>query len=164
MSINAIDRIYNSLIGEDEYGDFPETEATRRKLKAYVMSNLLSEDDEEAHKQWLELEKVVSEFAMVNERQGFIFGFNYAVGLLTGNEGRYRSNRLDENIQDEYSTLTVERIDRTDRVMDILKEHVPKEKYDNAVDTLCACLDETKYAVFEQGFLRGIAAMKGGNI
>lgn len=69
MSINAIDRIYNSLIGEDEYGDFPETEAARRKLKAYAMSNLLSEDDEEMHRQWLELEKIVSEFGMVSGQQ-----------------------------------------------------------------------------------------------
>ena len=34
----------------------------------------------------------------------------------------------------------------------------------DVVDTLCVCIENTKYAVFEQGFLRGIAAEKGGNM
>ena len=38
-----------------------------------------------------------------------------------------------------------------------------KEKYTDVVDVLCVCIDETKYAVFEQGFIRGIVAVKGGN-
>ena len=54
--------------------------------------------------------------------------------------------------------------DKTDPVVDILKEYVPEEKFAHAADTLCVCIENTKYAVFEQGFLRGIAAEKGGNI
>lgn len=58
MNISAIDKIYNYLSGEKDYADLPETEKARKKVKAYAMSDLLSADDEEAHKQWIELEKV----------------------------------------------------------------------------------------------------------
>lgn len=164
MSISAIDKIYNSLSEADDYVDFPETESARKKLKAYLMENILSADDEEAHKQWLDLEKVISEFGVENERQGFILGFRYAVELLVRGEKPGGRGRLDENIKEEYSTLAVERTDKTEPVVDILKEYVPKEKFEDAVDTLGVCIENTKYAVFEQGFLRGIAAEKGGNI
>lgn len=164
MSISAIDKIYNSLSEADDYVDFPETESARKKLKAYLMENILSADDEEAHKQWLDLEKVISEFGVGYERQGFILGFRYAVELLVRGEKPGGKGRLDENIRDEYATLTVEKIDKTDPVVDILKEYIPEDRFDDVVDKLCDCLDETKYAVFEQGFLRGIAAEKGGSI
>lgn len=50
MNISAIDKIYNYLSGEKDYVDLPETEHARKKVKAYAMSDLLSADDEEAHK------------------------------------------------------------------------------------------------------------------
>lgn len=164
MSISAIDKIYNYLSGEKDYVDLPETEQARKKVKAYAMSYLLSEDDEEAHKQWLGLEKVVSEFGIESERQGFIYGFRYASELFVRNENPCNRSRLDENIRDEYSTFAVDGAERIDEFADILKEHVPEEKYGDVMDSLCVCLERTKYAVFEQGFLRGIAAEKGGNI
>lgn len=164
MGISMIEKIYNSLMDDDAYGDLPETKEARKKLKTYVMDNLLSSDDEESYRQWMELERIVSEFGMVNEQQGFIFGFNYAVELLTRGWRQCNSGKLDESIRSEYSTLTVGKINKMDKVEDILKEHVPEEKLGNTVDTLCSCLEETKYAVFEQGFLRGVAAMKSGNI
>ncbi len=108
-------------------------------------------------------ERIVSEFGMVNEQQGFIFGFNYAIELLTRGWKPCNSGKLDENIRSEYSTLAVGKINKMDKVEDILKEHVPEEKLRNVMDTFCLCLDETKHAVFEQGFLWGIATMKGGN-
>ena len=165
MNISAIDKIYNYLSGEKDYVDLPETEAARRKVKAYLMGNILSADDEEAHKQWVELEKEISDFGIESERQGFIYGFRYASELFVRNEKPFGCmSRLDETIKEEYSMLAVEGADKTDPVVDILKEYVPKEKFENAVDTLCVCIEKTKYAVFEQGFLRGIAAEKGGNI
>ncbi|MBD5472821.1 MAG: hypothetical protein HDR20_07970 [Lachnospiraceae bacterium] len=164
MGISMIEKIYNSLMDDEAYGDLPETEEARKKLKTYVMNNLLSSDDEESYRQWMELERTVSEFGIVNEQQGFIFGFNYAVELLTKGRKQCISGKLDENIKSEYSTLAVGKINKMDKVEDILKEYVPEGKLSNAIDTFCSCLDETKYAVFEQGFLRGIAAMKGGNI
>ena len=164
MGISMIEKIYNSLMDDDAYGDLPETEEARKKLKTYVMNNLLSSDGEESYRQWMGLERTVSEFGMVNEQQGFIFGFNYAVELLTKGWKQRNSDKLDENIRSEYSTLTVGKINKMDKVEDIIKEYVPEEKLKNTMDTFCSCLDETKYAVFEQGFLRGIATMKGGNI
>lgn len=165
MNTGAIDKIYNYLSGEKEYVDLPETEAARKKVKAYAMGNLLSADDEESHKQWVELEKEISDFGIESERQGFIYGFRYAVELLIRGEKPFGClNRLDESIKEEYSMMAVEGADKTDPVVDILKEYVPEEKFGDAVDTLCVCIEKTKYAVFEQGFLRGIAAEKGGNI
>lgn len=164
MGISMIEKIYNSLMDDDAYGDLPETKEARKKLKTYVMDDLLSSDDEESHMQWMGLERIVSEFGMVNEQQGFIYGFNYAVELLTRGWRQCNSGKLDESIKSEYSTLTVGKINKMDKVGEILKEHVPEEKLGNAVDTLCSCLEETKYAVFEQGFLRGVAAVKGGNV
>ncbi len=164
MGLKAIDRIYNSLMGTEEYGDLPETKDARKKLKAYVMGNIFSADDEEAHEQWMGLEGILSEYAMVNERQGFLFGFRYAVELLTVDRTCNVESRLDENIRNEYSTLAVERCDRLEPVVDILRHYVPKEEFNAAMDEFCACTEDTKYAVFEQGFLRGIAAGKGGAI
>ena len=165
MNISAIDKIYNYLSGEKDYVDLPETEKAMKKVKAYAMSDLLSADDEESHEQWIGLEKVVSEFGVESERQGFIYGFRYACELFVRNEKPcVCTSRLDESIKEEYSMIAVEGADKTDPVVDILKEYVPEEKFAHAVDTLCVCIENTKYAVFEQGFLRGIAAEKGGNI
>ena len=50
------------------------------------MGNILSADDEEAHKQWVELEKEISDFGIESERQGFIYGFRYASELFVRNE------------------------------------------------------------------------------
>lgn len=55
-------------------------------------------------------------------------------------------------------------LSETEEARKKVKEYVPEDKFDDVVDKLCDCLDETKYAVFEQGFLRGIAAEKGGSI
>ena len=165
MNTGAIDKIYNYLSGEKDYVDLPETEQARKKVKAYAMSNLLSSDDEEAHKQWIGMEKAVSEFGVESERQGFIYGFRYASELFVRNEKPCACmSRLDENIQSEYSTLAVERCDRLVPAEDILRYYVPKEEFNSVMDEFCACVEDTKYAVFEQGFLRGIAAEKGGNI
>ena len=40
MGISMIEKIYSSLMDDDAYGDLPETEAARKKLKTYVMNNL----------------------------------------------------------------------------------------------------------------------------
>ena len=56
MNTGAIDKIYNYLSGEKDYVDLPETEKAMKKVKAYAVSDLLSADDEEAHKQWIGLD------------------------------------------------------------------------------------------------------------
>ena len=83
MNIGVIDKIYNYLSGQVDYVGLMETEAARKKVKAYLMCNILST---EAHKQWVGLEGGISEFGMENERQGFIYGFRYAVELLVRGE------------------------------------------------------------------------------
>lgn len=137
MNISAINKIYNYLSGEKDYVDLPETEDARKKVKAYAMSDFFSADDEEAHKQWIGLEKVVSEFGVESERQGFIYGFRYASELFVRNEKPYVCmSRLDGSIKEEYSMLAVEGADKTDPVVDILKEYVPEENFGDVVDTL----------------------------
>ena len=164
MNIKAVEKIYDNLSVLVDYVEFPELKAARKKLKAYLMENILSSDDEEAHRQWLELDGEIADYGIEYERQGFLYGFDYAIELLIRGGKPCNKGKLDESIQEEYSSLAVEGTDKTDPVIDILKEYVPKEKFDNAVDTLCACVEKTKYAVFEQGFLRGIAAEKGNNL
>ena len=115
MNISAIDKIYNYLSGEKDYADLPETEKARKKVKAYAMSDLLSADDEESHEQWIGLEKVVAEFGVESERQGFIYGFKYVMGLFTQDQKPcVCMNRLDESIKEEYSMIAVEGADKTD--------------------------------------------------
>ena len=127
MNISAIDKIYNYLSGEKDFVDLPETEQARKKVKAYAMSDLFSADDEESHEQWIGLEKVVSEFGVESERQGFIYGFRYACELFVRNEKPcVCTSRLDESIKEEYSMLAVEGADKTDPVVDILKEYQKK--------------------------------------
>ena len=99
MNISAIDKIYNYLSGEKDYVDLPETEKARKRVKAYAMSDHFSSDDEEAHKQWIGLEKVVSEFGVESERQGFLYGFRYACELFVRNEKPcVCTSRLDESM------------------------------------------------------------------
>lgn len=57
MGKSVIDKLYGSLLDDQDYKDFPETEEARKKVKAYIMRTYLSDDDEEAHKQWMELER-----------------------------------------------------------------------------------------------------------
>ena len=164
MSMSTVDRLYSSLINDLHYKDLPETEAARKKFKASVMSDYFSTDSETAHKQWLGMEKLVEEAACANEHQGFIYGFRMALGLFIDSESPYGKSQFDEHIRSEYSTLIVSDLDRTDQVVDILKEHIPESRLEDAINTLCACVNDTKYAVFEQGFLRGIAVARGDGI
>ncbi|MDE6203761.1 MAG: hypothetical protein K2G19_09840, partial [Lachnospiraceae bacterium] len=90
--------------------------------------------------------------------------FRLAMGLFIGNERPYGKSQFEEHIRSEYSTLMVSDLDRTDQVVDILKEHIPESELEEAINTLCSCVNDTKYAVFEQGFLRGIAVARGDGI
>ncbi len=162
--MSTIERLYSSLINDIDYKDLPETEKARNKVKTCIMGGYLSKDSEEARKQWLELEKMIADIACVNEHQGFVYGFRLAMGLFISNERPYGKSQFEEHIRSEYSTLMVSDLDRTDQVVDILKEHIPESELEEAINTLCACVNDTKYAVFEQGFLRGIAVARGDGI
>ncbi len=165
MNMGIVDRLYHSMINDIDYKDLLETEKARDKVKAYVTSRHFSKDEEEAFQQWLEMEKLISEVACANKHQRFLYGFRMAMGLFVNLKSPYgEKSRLDENIRSEYSTLAVDGIDKADLVVNLLKENLPEEKLKDAVDTLCVSLDETKYAAFEQGFIRGIAVAKGGEL
>lgn len=163
MCKSIIDRLYDSMINDLDYKDLPETEKARNQLRNCVMGHF-GTDDEEAYNQWMSLEKEVEEVACANERQGFIYGFRHAMRLFMDSGHIYGRDRLDENIRCEYSTLAVEAIDKIDKSVDILKQHLPEKEFSETVDTMCASLNDVKYAAFEQGFLRGIAVAKAGSI
>ena len=164
MNMGILDRLYHSMINDIDYKDLPETEAARDKVKAYIVGGHFSKDDEEAFQQWQEFEGLAAEVACANEHQGFLYGFQMAMGLFISLKSPYGKSRLDEHIRSEYSTLAVDGIDKANRVVSLLKENLPEEKLSEAVDTLCVSLDETKYAAFEQGFIRGIAVAKGSGL
>ncbi len=69
MSKSVIDRLYNSMINDLDYKDLPETERARNQLRSCVMGH--------------------SEVACVNEYQGFVYDFRYAIGLFTGGRDIY---------------------------------------------------------------------------
>ena len=163
VSKGIIDRLYDSMINDLEYKDLPETEKARNQLRSQVMGNS-GADDEEAYKQWMSLEKPVEALACANEYQGFVYGFRHAMGLFMDSGHIYGRDRLEENIHCEYSTLAVDAIDKVDKSVDILKQHLPEKEFSETVDTMCASLSDVKYAAFEQGFLRGIAVAKAGSI
>ena len=84
---------------------------------------------------------------------------------LNGNEqDDVESKRLDRIITSEYSTDTVANI--IDSVQDtysnMLCEFVPEDKLEEINDKINIYVVEMSRAVFEQGFIRGIAVAKGG--
>lgn len=74
------------------------------------------------------------------------------------------SKRLDRIITSEYSTNTVAAIINSipDNYSDTLKECVPDDKFLELDELINEYITLVSRAVFEQGFLRGVAADKGG--
>lgn len=84
---------------------------------------------------------------------------------LNGNEqDDVESKRLDRIITSEYSTDTVANIIDSveDTYSDMLCEFVPEDKLEEINDKINIYVVEMSRAVFEQGFIRGIAVAKGG--
>lgn len=76
------------------------------------------------------------------------------------------SKRLDHIITSEYSTDTVAAIINiiTDNYSDMLKECVPEDKLHELDERINEYVETISYAVFEQGFIRGVAADRGGAV
>lgn len=74
------------------------------------------------------------------------------------------SKGLDRIIISEFSTDIVTNVIESveDTYSDMLKSLVPKEKLDELDEAIAEYVIETCSAVFRQGFIRGIAAAKGG--
>lgn len=82
--------------------------------------------------------------ALMHEYTALIIGNahdeNREMYLQENSEKPCNKSKLDESIRDEYSTMAVDGIDKTDPVVEILKEYVPEDKFIDTVDMLCNSL------------------------
>lgn len=83
QQIEAIAKIYSNFEKlRDDFVDFPETDEAMENLREYITQKYFGDNPEKAERQWIGLEEYVMRAAFMNERQGFIYGFQYAARLL----------------------------------------------------------------------------------
>lgn len=76
----ALAKIYSNIDDLiDNHVDLPETKDAEKRFWEYAGKNML-QDGEYAKK--CELESVLYGVAYFNEKQGFMYGFNYALELM----------------------------------------------------------------------------------
>ncbi len=78
----------------EEYVDLPETRKASEELTNFLIGNGMT------RKEYMEIEDFISSATIQHEKQGFIYGFQYAIKLLFGeiNEGRQgRGSSMSEN-------------------------------------------------------------------
>lgn len=81
-NIKEIEKIYfNFEKLADDYRDLPETLAAHHKTMEFLIAHKMPKKIE------LEVDDLLCEIAHKNERQGFLYGFQYAVRLLIGEGG-----------------------------------------------------------------------------
>lgn len=76
----ALNKIYSNIDKLiDYYADLPETKEADKRFWEYARKNILqgSRNVEER-----ELESALYDVAYFNEKQGFLYGFNYALELI----------------------------------------------------------------------------------
>ena len=98
-----------------------------------------------------------------NEKQGFVHGFQYAVSLLTNAQNSI--GNLDELMQNEYDAVISMNSPMSGLVSEALKIVRVKITDREYLEVENNMLDSYNYAEkfgFEQGFMRGIAVVKGG--
>lgn len=73
-------------------------------------------------------------------------------------------SNLDRLIRSEYSTDTVAEVicGVEDNYSNMLEKYVPKDKLNDLEENINEYIERVCGAVFQQGFIRGIAAAKGG--
>lgn len=77
-----IEKIYNNLDRLiDDYTDLPETLQAYRDAMAYLKEHKMPPKIE------MKVDDLLSDIAYKNERQGFPYGFQYAIRLLIGEGG-----------------------------------------------------------------------------
>lgn len=79
-NIKVLEKVYvnlDKLI--DNYADLPETEESERKFWEYAEKNIFQSKKNVKER---ELESVLYDVAYFSEKQGFIYGFNYALELI----------------------------------------------------------------------------------
>lgn len=79
--MSHIEKLYynlNKLI--ENYSDTEETREARKAMES-MLESLMSRED------YLECEAVIATCMSANEKQGFVYGFQYAVSLLIREKG-----------------------------------------------------------------------------
>lgn len=78
MDTDALGKIYSNLhLLLDDFTDFPETEEAENNFWKFVKKNVLSNREPD-----IEFENVLLDVAHYNQKQGFIYGFKYAISLM----------------------------------------------------------------------------------
>lgn len=70
----------------DDYKDFPETKEANENFMNYIKQHNIV-GNAGTDQRLFDLDDLVTAIASVNEKQGFYYGFNYAVSLLMGKAG-----------------------------------------------------------------------------
>ena len=78
----ALDKIYGNIDKLiDDYTDLPETKEADKRFWEYAKKNILQGSENVKER---ELESVLYDVAYFNEKQGFKYGFNYALEIMGG--------------------------------------------------------------------------------
>lgn len=76
----ALDKIYGNIDKLiDDYTDLPETKEADKRFWEYAKKNILQGSENVKER---ELESVLYDVAYFNEKQGFKYGFNYALEMI----------------------------------------------------------------------------------
>ena len=78
------EKMLNKIYGNidkliDHYVDLPETEEADKRFWKYARENILQDNRDVKER---ELESVLYDVAYFNEKQGFKYGFNYALEMI----------------------------------------------------------------------------------
>ena len=78
----TLDKIYGKLDKLiDDYADLPETKEAEERFWEYARKNILQDRGNVEER---ELESALYDVAYFNEKQGFKYGFNYALEIMGG--------------------------------------------------------------------------------
>lgn len=86
MQNEMLERIFLNFNDiNDDYDDLPETVQAGKELSGYMLKKYSKKDV-------IDLEGRISNVTLEYEKQGFIYGFKYAVALLMGGQANEKSN------------------------------------------------------------------------
>ena len=87
-NFKEIEKIYYNFENLcDDHKDLPETKEASKALWEYLYIHNLIDNAGSSHK--LPLDELINKISTANEKQGFIYGFSYAVKLMKGEVVRY---------------------------------------------------------------------------
>lgn len=76
----TLDKIYGNIDKLiDDYADLPETKEAEERFWEYARKNILQDSGNVEER---ELESALYDVAYFNEKQGFKYGFNYALEMM----------------------------------------------------------------------------------